>query len=290
MTLQDYNFDHLLIRIARLVNSSDIVAPRDKETKEVINVNLSLLRPCRVLLSNPIRKQNLGYLAAELNWYLSGTNLITPEILTAKTWLSVVDDSGYTNSAYGWQVFTQILSHSNLSQYSTVLQLLLQDPLSRQAIINIHQPTNRSRINDVPCTLSIQFILRNYQLHCLVTMRSCDLIWGLCNDVPFFSVLQHKLITDLSNSGMTVSAGELHVNIGSLHAYKRHFSLVERIAQLEPSADNRSKCLFASFESGSGLLANHVGMHVDQCPNDPYTSEIPSILELSGDKNVYPII
>lgn len=298
MFICSYNFDRLLQTLARVLHGCNAVSPRDLETKEILNANMEIIHPCMCILANNYRKQNLAYLLAELKWYLSGQKQILPLVsLLAKQWGNIVDDHGETNSAYGWQLFTQTISGGKGTQYQYILDKLCRDPSTRQAVVNIHQITNKLIEKDVPCTLTIQYFIRSNKIHSVANMRSCDLIWGLCNDVPFFSLLMFKLRQDLMAQGKTYGIGSLYINAGSLHVYGRHFGIVESLANMEREIYIRSQCMFAVMPELLYLLGADILDHREVCPltdlegadilaPDSETIKQPEMLDV----NIYPVL
>ena len=293
MFICSYNFDRLLQTLAGVLHGCGTVSPRDQETKEILNANMEIKHPCMCILANNYRQQNLAYLLAELKWYLSGQKNIGPLIFLAKQWAHVVNDRGETNSAYGWQLFTQTLSVGEGTQYQYILDKLCRDPSTRQAIVNIHQMTNKLNEKDVPCTLTIQYFVRNNKVHSVVNMRSCDLIWGLCNDLPFFSLLMFKLREDLMAHDKIYGIGSLYINAGSLHVYGRHFGIVESLANMKRDVYIRSQCMFDAMPELLCLLGTDIPHHREVCPLTDLEGEISKETikqyEMQG-VNIYPVL
>ncbi len=293
-----YNFDDLLISLSGLLNSCNEVAPRGKLTKEIIHMSLELKHPCLCILGNDIRKQNIDYLQTELQWYFSGSKNVAEVASLARQWTNVMDSKNESNSAYGWQLFTQQLPGKCISQYEYIYSVLQSDPFSRQAVINIHQISNKMRVEDVPCTLTIQFVIRNNRLSAIVSMRSCDLIWGLCNDVPFFALLLFRLWSDLSKDMQGLLVGSLCLDIASLHVYKRHFEIVNALAQIDRSQHINSKCLFESIPKCFNLACVSQNAHQMTCPltdllGHSFLNESESLEKFEKNvnaNNVYPVL
>ena len=53
---------------------------------------------------------------------------------------------------------------------------------------------------DLPCTRTIQFLLRSGHVDAVVYMRSNDAIWGLPYDIFLFTMLQEMLAVELALS------------------------------------------------------------------------------------------
>jgi hypothetical protein len=85
-------------------------------------------------------------------------------------------------------------------------------------------------VKDVPCTLALQFFIREGKLHLHVNMRSSDIILGIAYDVPAFTTMQEVLANELG-----VELGEYVHTSNSLHCYERDFEMLDAIAN---SSDN----------------------------------------------------
>jgi thymidylate synthase len=77
---------------------------------------------------------------------------------------------------------------------------------------------------DVPCTLAIEFRLRNGKLNARVIMRSQDILWGMANDLPTFSFLQ-EIVAQL----LLAEMGTLTVSVGSFHVYESRMQMFNAI-------------------------------------------------------------
>ena len=130
------------------------------------------------------------------------------------------------------------------SQWQLAREELLRDPDSRRAAVSVYDKFDGIRAargtRDVPCTMSLQFLLRENSarsarlLHLVATMRSCDLVWGLSNDVFSFSMLQEVMAVELREAGMACELGAYVHQAASPHAYERHWDLVGRVAAEPP--------------------------------------------------------
>jgi thymidylate synthase len=90
-----------------------------------------------------------------------------------------------------------------------VLEELKNDPDSRRAVMHINQPPDLGRAvgagsKDVPCTMSLQLLIRDRKLHMHVLMRSNDVVWGMPYDVFSFTCLQEAFLYLLQEQGVPV--------------------------------------------------------------------------------------
>lgn len=105
-----------------------------------------------------------------------------------------------------------------------VVQLLLDDPLTRQAYLPMFFPedTGTGDGGRKPCTLGYQFIVRDNLLHIYYPMRSCDFYrhWG--DDVYMAIRLASWVLSELqSRDGewKKVSLGSYSMHCTSLHMF-----------------------------------------------------------------------
>jgi thymidylate synthase len=95
------------------------------------------------------------------------------------------------------------------------VQQLRRRPDSRQAVVQILRSDDLvSGQKDVPCTVAIQFVVRDGAVSAVTFMRSNDALWGLSHDIFAFTMLQELVACDL---GLDVGPYVHHV--GSLHLY-----------------------------------------------------------------------
>jgi len=116
--------------------------------------------------------------------YTSGNGLYAGILDWYNSKYSYYED-GVDIGNYCWRIMPQLRRTVNL---------LHDDPDSRQAVISIYNNLFDQRVTkDTPCTLSLQFLIRDGQLDMIATMRSNDLLWGFSYDINQFSFIQ-KLI------------------------------------------------------------------------------------------------
>jgi thymidylate synthase len=92
-----------------------------------------------------------------------------------------------------------------------------------------------AEVSDVPCTVSIQFLVRNGQLDLITHMRSNDLYFGFPYDVFLFTFWHEMMSLDLG-----LPLGRYHHFVGSLHIYE------DRADELARSIGERDRRPFPS--------------------------------------------
>jgi thymidylate synthase len=103
-----------------------------------------------------------------------------------------------------------------------IVELLSRDPDSRQAVVSLYdsdRDLGRPSVVDVPCTVAIQFRLRDGRLAMWVQMRSNDAWLGLPYDLGQFALLQSAVAWALGvpMGTYTHSAGSMHLYARDLH-------------------------------------------------------------------------
>lgn len=129
------------------------------------------------------------------------------------------DDGVRFDGAYGPKVVDQL-------RY--VIDSFRKDIYTRQAIIDIWRPNPRDS-SDIPCTLSLQFLIRDGHLNTIATMRSSDIWLGWPYDVFNFTMITSYIALELMKDLGIVPLGYLYVRPGSLHLYESNWEEVQEI-------------------------------------------------------------
>lgn len=177
---------------------------------------------------------NHDYIQRELDWYKSmSLNVmdmpggIKQETNPPEIWMSVADSDGMINSNYGWAIWHK----DNFDQYDHVLNELRVNQNSRRATIIYTRPSmwidyNKNGRSDFMCTNTVQYLIRDNSLHCIVQMRSNDLIFGYRNDRAWQNYVLEMLCDELA-----IDKGNIFWQVGSLHVYERHFYLLDHYSK-----------------------------------------------------------
>jgi thymidylate synthase len=198
-------------------------------TVEVLGAHLCLTNPRRRLVDlPPVRVLNPAFAVAEALWILSGSD--DPWIFQYNERLARYADNGRLQGAYGPRLRRW---GGTVDQLAQVRELLLEDPDSRRATVQLFDPgRDFSGHRDVPCTLGYRFYLRAGRLHMHTTTRSQDLWLGFCYDVFTATLLQELLAGWLG-----VQIGEYHHHVDSLHLYDRHVEAASRLPAVVPVSE-----------------------------------------------------
>lgn len=226
------------------------IPSRDGECHETLGFVGRLANPLACFIFNPERRLSPSYAAAELIWYLSGQASIEMIKEYAPQYERFAND-GVAHGAYGRRLFGSgdeayasfaeqvcmdakhelheaVVGKRCASQWYTLLQVLKKSSGTRQAVISLWSPSDllysfAGTKNDIPCTLSLQFLIRDGRLCLITTMRSNDLWLGTPYDVFCFCHLQM-----IVSETLQVPIGWYQHQAGSLHVYGRNLEKAKR--------------------------------------------------------------
>jgi thymidylate synthase len=210
--------DDLLRRVfERLLNTRARVRPSRGETSEVTGILLKIANP-RARLSRTETKGTIFSCLGELLWYLAGTKNLNFITYYLRRYDEDSEDGRTIYGGYGPRLFAM---DGKIDQISSVLSLLQTRPDSRRAVIQLFTAkdiADRHR-KEVPCTCTLQFMIRKRRLHMLTNMRSNDAFLGLPHDIFAFTMLQEIMARSLD-----VELGWYKHFVGSLHLYEWDFT------------------------------------------------------------------
>ena len=180
-----------------------------------------------------MRNLPLKYLKKELALYLSGRNDVDGFAAASKFWKNIANENGTVNSAYGNLVFKMTDTPEKASQWDWMIQSLIKDKDSRQAIMHFNRTDHQYQgVKDFPCTLEMVFHIRNDKLNVTTVMRSNDVIKGTTFDIPFFTLLQQMALDVLRRHAYPELQMGSYTHIAhSMHLYERDFETVAKMLQ-----------------------------------------------------------
>ena len=170
-----------------------------------------------VPMSNPlvtISSRNMSYKFAlgEAWWILSGDDRVETIEPFNKNIAQFSDNGKTFFGAYGTKIVPQL---------PYVVDKLISDISSRQALLTIWRESPPAS-KDIPCTICLQFIIREDTLNVIATMRSSDAWLGWVYDVFNFSMCGALVAIYLKNTYKNLTLGNLYLTAGSQHLYERN--------------------------------------------------------------------
>jgi thymidylate synthase len=196
-----------LVELVR--NEGRITSPRGMETAELLDVILELKDPRDSLPVGVGRGLHLPIALAEAAQVVGATSNPRLLVRVAPGFQQFREPDGTFYGSYGRRIGTQLFH---------VVHKLEEDPDTRQAVITLWNPKLDNELGhlDYPCTVMLQFLVRDGKLILHVTMRSNDVWLGVAYDVFMFTQLQLSVAKALG-----IPTGPYHHHAVSLHMYAR---------------------------------------------------------------------
>jgi thymidylate synthase len=201
--------DLMRVAVDMLLSQGIRISPTKGDALEVAAATFELANP-RARVSRSASRGRLFSALGELCWYLSGSNQ-TQDIAYYVSHYRKLDEDGVIFGGYGPRLF----SFDGVNQVEYVIQTLQNGPFSRKAVIQLfdHQDVTEDHA-DVPCTCTLQYLLRDGCLSAITYMRSNDVFRGLPHDIFCFTMLQELIARSVG-----AELGPYHHMVGSLHMY-----------------------------------------------------------------------
>ena len=220
-------FQNIIKHIDESQANANNADPRGLKVKESI-LSSFIIDPASSIANFENRKFNWKYLAGELAWYLKKDRDVDFIGNFSGFWSTLTNpDSNEINSNYGSLVF-------NKEQFGWVIDSLVADKYSRQAIMFFNQPKFQFKENkDFVCTMYSNFFIRDNKLNMKVQMRSNDIFYGLTFGAPFFAFLMQSVHIKLLETYPDLELGQYYHFADNLHYYERHFDLAGKIVEEE---------------------------------------------------------
>lgn len=145
-------------------------------------------KPDERVLFNRKRDCNPVFHLMESIWMMAGRNDVAFLTQFNKNMANFSDDGVKFNAAYGYRW----RHHFGFDQIRSVIKILLADPASRQAVVQIWDSADlKKKTKDKACNTQIIFDLRHGALNMTVYNRSNDIWWGAYGaNAVHFSFLQ----------------------------------------------------------------------------------------------------
>ena len=201
--------DLLHVVYKRLLASGRETFPGKGKAYEMTGAVLELTNPRARMSRTESRAVIFGWLG-ELLWYLAGNDELSFVQYYIKDYKADYEDALTVGAAYGPR-----LRVGEDDQLKLAIALLSKKRDTRRAVISIYQPQDlQSGLAEVPCTCTLQFLLRKQRLELITHMRSNDAFVGLPGDIFAFTMIQELVATALR-----VEPGRYKHMVGSLHLY-----------------------------------------------------------------------
>lgn len=219
MYIKEDTLDDLLNNVyTKLLKKREKVQATKGSFKEITGALVHLKLP-RARLSRAEGKGKLFSCLGELAWYLAGSKDLKFITHYIPLYRLSSDDGRTVHGGYG----PRLMGTENKNQIQSIIRVLSEKKSSRQAVIQLFDSKDILKPHkDIPCTCTLQFLIRENKLHMFTSMRSNDVYLGLPHDVFAFTMIQEILARSLQ-----CELGEYKHYVSSLHLYEKNFEEAE---------------------------------------------------------------
>lgn len=206
-------------QLSHIMMAGHQVQPRGMDTLEMIQKTLVFDMQYPVVV-DPNRKLGYKFMCAEAWWLLSGRSDVAGIAPYSKAISQFSDDGIAFFGSYGPPF---------VSQLTYVVDTLMKDADTRQATMTFWRQ-NPPKTKDVPCTVAIDFKIRDGRIHTQVFMRSSDNWLGVPYDAFNFTMMTCRVL-ELLNPQLEnkLRLGNLSLTAASSHLYARDFPAVDKL-------------------------------------------------------------
>lgn len=212
-------YQHLLNDLIKTGNEVDAI--RGRKTKELLNYSFCLKNPSKNLAYIDGRKFNIMHAINESVCLFTKDDSVELASLFNDRMREFSDDGKTLYGNYGKRIGKGL---------NEIIEKLNKDKNLRSAVLNIYSTKDGLvKTKDIPCTETIQFLVRDGKLNMIVNMRSNDCIWGTPYDVFMFTNMQMVVANTLE-----LEVGKYYHNAGSMHLYDDMYEIAENILNSKP--------------------------------------------------------
>jgi len=199
-----------------------------RNIKEHISYKFEIEDPRDRLLYDETESLNIFQCIGHFLWITQG-NFNLEAIQYYVPWVDALSSDDYKLiGAYGPRLF----GIEHLNQIEHLLAVLDKDPSKRRAVASVYLPQfdqHGLANEEIPCTLNLQYLVRNDKVQSLTYMRSQDALKVLPYDVFIFTMLQEYVQNRLKPKYDKFELGKYNHFSGSFHVYHQDLEKVKKI-------------------------------------------------------------
>lgn len=226
LSLEADCIDDLLKEVhAKILQDGIKIKASKGATIEILGASLILSDPIKRISRTESRSKIISCLG-EFLWYLTGDNKLDFIEHYIPLYKKFAEEDGRIHGGYGSRLFSM---HNIHNQLENIISQLSHKKTSRRALIQLFDASDLvlkdgmiKEYKDIPCTISLQFLIRNDELNLFVNMRSNDAFKGLTHDIFAFTMIQ-----EFMSKILKCRLGKYYHYVSSMHLYECDVSKVE---------------------------------------------------------------
>lgn len=217
-------------------NGTQVDRAPKRSFKELISYKFTLDNPRDRLIPEKTRSMNIFQCVGQFLWITQG-NFNLEAISYYQPLAGKLSSDGIrVIGAYGPRLF----GVQHLNQMKHIAKILDEDGTRRRAVASIYLPQfdqHELKNEEVPCTLNLQYLIRDGKLNAITFMRSQDVFNILPYDVFVFTMLQEYL-TAVLQAAHDIELGGYHHYSGSFHIYMDDMLKVNQVLSSASGSNN----------------------------------------------------
>ena len=199
-----------------------------RDIRELIGYSFKIENPLERLLCDDVRGLNIFQCVGQFLWITQG-NFNLEAIKYYQPLSEKFSSDGIKMiGAYGPRLF----GIQHLGQIDHLIDLLAQDPSKRRAVASVYLPQfdqHGLSGEEVPCTLNLQYLIRDNHIQSVTYMRSQDAFKVMPYDVFLFTMLQEYVLNQLKPGNPEFTLGRYNHFSGSFHIYESDIPQIEKV-------------------------------------------------------------
>lgn len=284
MFIEKRSLDDIIHDLLKEIRKRGISQTNKKgPNKEILGIYVKLTNPLN-RISTSFAKNIFISPIGEFLWYMSGSNSLSFIEYYIPKYSDFSNDKETLNGAYGARLFNK--TNPLEDQVNNVVKLLREKKNTRQAVIQIFDKNDLLIMDneDIPCTCTMQFFIRQNKLILFVTMRSNDVFVGLPHDIFCFTMLQELIAKELN-----IELGDYNHFISSCHYYMEDDKLVNQYlneglqtskTQMKAMPDDTSLSTIETILSYENRIRNNEKLDIKSIDMPPYWKDLLYMLQI----------
>jgi len=206
-----------------------------RDIREIISYKFEIEDPRDRLLYDENRAMNIFQCIGHFLWITQGSFNLEAIKYYQPYFANKISSDGYSViGAYGPRLF----GIEHLNQMKHLLEILDKDPSKRRAVASVYLPQfdqHGLSNEEVPCTLNLQYLIRNQKIQSVIYMRSQDAFKVLPYDVFIFTMLQ-EYVQNMLKPKHEFELGMYNHYSGSFHVYFHDIPVIQQVISNKQSS------------------------------------------------------
>ena len=221
----------------------------ERNIKEIVSYKFEIDDPRDRLISDKIRGLNIFQCIGQFLWITQGNFNLEAIKYYQPSSDKFSSDGIKVIGAYGPRLF----GIQHLNQMRHIIDILTKDSGKRRAVASVYLPQFDQHglpKEEVPCTLNLQYLVRDNKLQAVTYMRSQDVFKVLPYDFFIFTMLQEYLLNRLRTEYLLKELGSEHLEFqlgrynhysGSFHVYQKDLDTIKQVIENESAETIKMK-------------------------------------------------